>query len=445
MKWLLAGYAATRLAFFAAFPHCAEDAFITFRAARTFLWTLRPTFNPHEASWPASSPLWVAYSALGLLTHVSIELWAQLGSLTAECFLIAAVWRMIGSRGAVCFAILLAGFQVAIAISLSGIEMYAMCAAFAWALLGNRWAMGLLILSRPEGVILGGGAAIKAGRRALVPAIVGLSGWALMALLCGTWLPAGITAKAGSYGLHWFHGAYWLRLFWPSAGNAEQHSLGVIGLVALLLAPRAWQYVPASEGAPRRFMPLLPNSLILALSGLGLLLAYFVTGTTYFVWYLALPIVACMLVIASTLSTWRWGYIAAALIAACSWTTTYPIIRWGVQYQSFSRVAAVLPDSGTVVMDAVGVIGWQKPGVRFLDMIGLVSPEVERERRKGDGWLGRILVKERPDAMVLYETEADTGVPRVGAHRMFSPNQEIPPYRRHASVSNGMIVFTKVE
>ena len=141
---LFVPYVVTRLYLFSHYPRCGEDAFITFRTARNLLHFGAPTFNPGEASWPASSPLWLAWCALGLSVFANIEWWAHLGSLLAECLLIVGVGRLISTRAAIAFGILMAVYQPAAALSLSGIEMFAMVAAFAWALLGSRTALVLL-------------------------------------------------------------------------------------------------------------------------------------------------------------------------------------------------------------------------------------------------------------------------------------------------------------
>lgn len=459
-------FIATRMAYYLVHPHCAEDFFLTARAARTWLETGAPTFNAGLPSWPASSPLWLGWCALGLGIGAPIEWWARLGSLVAECFLLVAIWRMAGQRVAIAFAILLAFFQHAITISLSGIEMYAMCAAFAWALLGNRLALTLLVLSRPEGVLLG---AVIMGSEAMWPRIgstrdyiakcwhenehrapwhtagrwlgliapfaVGLAGWTLLAVLCRTWLPAGVSAKVGSYGLHWFHGGVWLGLFWPFGPTSEQRTLGVIGLAALVALLWMWRQrtAPTLTAATQWF----------TLAGFAMLAVYFIIGAPYFMWWITLPMLACMLVVALACSHWRHGWIIAGIVASLSWTNDYVTKRWDIQYDGFSRLARVMPRSGSALMDPVGIIGWLRPELRIIDMVGLVSPETRLERANGDGWLGRLIRRVHPDAIMLNGREMDTNVPDAGAGKLFLPGDDFPEYTQRATTSLGHVILLR--
>ena len=74
-----------------------------------------------------------------------------------------------------------------------------------------------------------------------------------------------------------------------------------------------------------------------------------------------------------------------------------------------------LPDRGTVMMDAIGVTGWQRPYVRFVDVIGLSSPKSEWVRKANkDGWLTYLIQEEKPDVVVvklreIMRNEADAG------------------------------------
>jgi hypothetical protein len=180
-------------------------------------------------------------------------------------------------------------------------------------------------------------------------------------------------------------------------------------------------------------------------AGAGLLLTYFVIGAAFFLWYLALPITAAALVVAIACSSYRHGWAIAALVAALSWTTTYPLRRWEYQYRDLSHLGSVLPNSGTIMMDAVGVIGWQKPDVRFVDWIGLVAPQVEAERRKGDGWLGRVLRKERPDCVVMLERDIISNQPSQGAGKLFLETDKIPPYKKFGRSSIGHVLLKLTE
>lgn len=400
MKWLIA-YAVTRVAWFCLLPRCAEDAYITFRAARNLLWYGAPTFNPGEPSWPASSPLWVGWMFPGIAMGVDVDAWAHLGSLIAEVLLLVAVRRLIDLRAAIAFGIMLAFYQCAIAISLSGIEMFAMVSAFAWALTGNKTALAILACSRPEGVIL----AAVAGwpwRKKWLPLAAGACVWVIMMLGTGRLMPAGVSAKVGTYGLHALAGTRWFSLFMPW-GGLEAQAMGFLGAISLLLC-WAWRL-----NGPAR---------IFAVSGGVLLLAYILTGAVYFFWYMTLPICAAMLCVASIPN--RMVYVVALLIAVSSWTNSYPARRWQFQYRQLIKVAMQLPDEGTVIMDAIGVTGWQRARTRFIDVIGLSSPISEEVRKSNqDGWLTHLIQEVKPEVVVVKLREITSNMPDAGAGRPF--------------------------
>ena len=127
----------------------------------------------------------------------------------------------------------------------------------------------------------------------------------------------------------------------PVAREPRAALHGRPGALAALALVWAWRL----SGKARTF----------AVCGGALLLAYFVTGSVYFFWYMAFPICAAMLCLASIPN--RLVYLVAIVVAASSWTTNYPLRRWTTQYRSLIRVAMQLPEHGTVMMDAIGVAG----------------------------------------------------------------------------------------
>ena len=162
----------------------------------------------------------------------------------------------------------------------------------------------------------------------------------------------------------------------------------------------------------------MAKALTFAVCGGALLLAYFVTGSVYFFWYMALPICAAMLCLASIPN--RLVYLVAIVVAASSWTTNYPLRRWTTQYRSLIRVAMQLPEHGTVMMDAIGVAGWQRPDVRFVDVIGLCSPNAESARRsRTDGWLTYLIQDEKPDVVVVKLHEISSNHADAGEGKPF--------------------------
>jgi hypothetical protein len=358
-----------------------------------------------------------------------VEWWARLGSLATEVALLIAVARLLNRRAAIALGILLAFFQCAVALSLSGIEMYAMVALFAWALLGRPVALALLVISRPEGILLALIAALQADLKLTWwPLAIGMLGWIGFGLLCGQWMPAGVIAKASTYGVHLFAGWYWFgRLFWPFSAAEEQRSLAVLGIAAVSLAWRA---------------KLSIRGWVFVCAGLGLLLAYWAFGATYFFWYLTLPICAVALVLASAVARWRYGWAFMLLVCVASWTNSYPIARWELQHDGFSNLAAVIPDSGTVLMDAVGVVGWLKPNARFVDMVGLVAPQTMAARQLGNGWLGRLIAQERPDVLVMPEAEVLSNQAAIGGPRPFDPSVRVPLYQETGRTTRNELILT---
>ena len=58
-------------------------------------------------------------------------------------------------------------------------------------------------------------------------------------------------------------------------------------------------------------------------------------------------------------------------------------------------------------------------GLRVIDEVGLVTPWVAREREHGDGWYARVMVKERPDYIVIRRDWLAGGVTWAGVGAPF--------------------------
>jgi hypothetical protein len=49
-----------------------------------------------------------------------------------------------------------------------------------------------------------------------------------------------------------------------------------------------------------------------------------------------------------------------------------------------------------VMLEPIGMIGWQNRRLIVLDEVGLVSPAIARRRREGPGWYADLVAQERP-------------------------------------------------
>ncbi len=440
-KWLLALLLAvclaTRIWFIVVLPHCAEDAYITFRYAHHWAEGLGPVFNPGDRQWGFTSALWTAWLALTTLARLPIEAAAR-GTLVA-CDLASLVlaWRLLARRSfaaAAGFGLFFATWPRFALMPASGLEsslVLALLLAAATCVRGRAGGLlaGLLALSRPEGAAMSVLLAtrLSARQRVVWIAVAALQGGLM--LWFGRLFPSSVSSKALVYGvqakgLQWLE---WLIPGWPprTADGIALAPIAILLLVGLVAVVARWRR-PARLAADG----VLP--LVFA-CGLLTLFGYTLLGVPWSFWYALAPEVAILLAVFLGLGSsraLRWAAAPLALFLVVAWSTVTPE---AVRLQSHD--VAVFADIGqtlradaadrkaggrdaSVLLEPIGVIGWFS-GLRVIDEVGLVTPWVAEERKKGDGWYARVVARERPDYLVFRQNWLDGNVDWAGVGAPF--------------------------
>jgi hypothetical protein len=268
-------------------------------------------------------------------------------------------------------------------------------------------ALGLLALTRPEGVVAAGVLALGArGRDRLVAAAIALAGAIALTAYFGSPLPQSVLAKSMLYGTPgpWAGRLWWEWLLplwlgrWPTSGD--------LNLLVPLTVVWAASLAPGLAALWRaRRTPLA----LLAAAGLTVWMGYALLGVAYFYWYLAVPLAALAIVAAVGLPRLVRGralYIAIALCVLGSWSIARILYigRAQAETASFARVAEELHQHARagekVMLEPIGMVGFLNPLI-VIDEVGLVSPRVAERRMRGAGWYTDMVGSERPDWLVV--------------------------------------------
>jgi hypothetical protein len=434
-------------------PLASEDAYITFRYARQLASGHGLVYNPHEHVMGFSSPVWTIWNALSFLLWSDPVTWSRVTSIGADIVTLVCIGRLlerhVGRASAWCFTFFFAAWPFFSAVSVSGMENNLMLALIALgAMLIERRSpatgvvLGLLALTRPEGVVAAGILALGArGRDRLVAGALLLAGMLALTAYFGSPLPQSVLAKSRLYGTpgpwegrHWWE---WLLPLWlgrwPSAG--ELNMLVPLTVVwAASLGPGL-----ATLWRARR-TPLA----LAAAAGLAVWAGYALLGVAYFYWYLTVPLAGLAIVAATGLPRLTRGpalYVAIVLCVIGTWSIARILYGGRAQAETaaFARVAEGLRTMSRpgekVMLEPIGMIGFINPLV-VVDEVGLVSPQVAERRMKGPGWYADVASAERPDWLVVRRgmlsegrVFAGRGAPfRNAAERdsLFARYQELP-------------------
>jgi hypothetical protein len=407
---------ATRVVMMRLVPTANEDAFITFRYARSLAHGLGAVFNPGERVMGFTSPLWVLWSAAGIRLGADVAEWARRTSLVMDlvtvCVAVSVLRRHASAAAGWCFAVFFGAWPFFAAVSASGLESSTLLAllVLSGALVASRsaWAgpaLGALALVRPEGFLCAVVLAPWArGRAKLVAGAIAATGLVTLAIAYGSPLPQSVLAKAAVYGTP---GPWAGRVWWdwivpldlggpPRAADTAQ-----LWILRLVLGPAAL----AGLLALRR-TPVLP----LALAGLAVWAGYAVTGTAYFFWYLLVPAATAALLASAGLgriSRGPWLAVAAAGVVASAWSVQpmFYSARAGVEITTLGDAAIYLRGATrpgeTAFLEPIGVVGWLAADLRIHDEVGLVDPWVSQRRGRGPGWYADAVAHDRPDWLVV--------------------------------------------
>ncbi len=407
-------------------PLASEDAYITFRYARNFASGNGLVYNPGERVMGFSSPLWTVWNALGMRVGLDPVMWSRLTSLAADAVTLLCVGRLLerhaGRAAAWCFTLFFAAWPYFSAVSVSGMENSLMLALMALAavLIERRrgaagTVLGLLALTRPEGVVAAGVLALGArGRDRVIAAALWLAGTIALTWYFGSPLPQSVLAKSQLYGTPgpWVGRFWWEWLLpmalgrWPTAGE--------LNMLVPLTVVWAASLAPGLAALWRVRRTALAS---LAAAALAVWLGYALLGVAYFYWYLAVPL-AGLAIVASTglprLVRGRALYVAIALAVLGSWSIARILYigRAQAETASFARVAEELRvhsrPGEKVMLEPIGMVGFLNPLV-VVDEVGLVSPRVAQRRLQGAGWYTDIVGSERPQWLVVRRGLLDRG------------------------------------
>lgn len=421
-RWFLAaalGVLFTRLALIHYVPVACEDAYITFRYSRNLAEGMGFCFNAGERVMGFTSLPWTVWNAVGYAVMGSCDGWARGTSIACDLGTLWVIWRILPPVPARCFGFLFAFLAPFAGIAQMGIEtslfLFSIAAAAYWR---RWWLVAATAVVRPEGALV---AIVLSwwlswrGRAAVALTLAAFYGacWAYF----GAPLPQSVMAKAAVYGAH---GPGSSRAWWegmiPVPGRFRQPVTGeggILSLVRVLVLPAA------VAGAWRLRGPALS----LALSCATVWLAYICVGSTYFAWYMFVPIAGMALSAAVGLGEMirgRVAWAALAVVGFCLWTNGAQLYtgRHAAEHQLLMAPAVYLREHATrdqsILLEAIGLIGYET-GMRMVDEIGLVSPVAITERKGGRGWYGRLVRRERPDWILMRRSQIQYG-PALNGH-----------------------------
>lgn len=408
----------TRAFFWRLLPLASEDAYITFRYARSLVVGLGLTYNPGERVMGFSSPLWTVWNAAGYALTRDPVMWSRGWSVLADAVTLLVLGELLrrhGSRASSwCFTLFFAGWTYFAALPMTGMESSATVAllVLAAALVARRssasgFVLAALAMIRPEGAVAAGLIALWApGRQRFVFVALVAAACATLWSWFGTIVPQSIVAKSSIYGTPGvMSGRLWWEWIsplvlgrWPVTTEG-----GVLFAMAVVTGPAAaigaWSLV--------RSRPAALTAAVLAMTAVWA--AYSVLGVAYFSWYLALPLVAAATLAALGLPRIVKGaaiYLGLAIFLVGTWTIAPGIYgaRANAEYRSFAAVASYLIENSTpwqsVFLEPIGIVGWDCK-LRIIDEVGLVSPHVAKRRLQGPGWMTDVVRGERPDWLVV--------------------------------------------
>jgi hypothetical protein len=433
---------ATRLWFARVIPTANEDAYITFRYAANWAEGLGPVFNAGERVMGFTSPLWTALLALGMrLGAEPVALARQLATVADVALVLAgaALLERHASRGAAwLFAAFWACFPYFAAVTVSGLEtgvVVALAVCAAWAMERSGLAagvlLGLLALSRPEGFAVAVVMGVWASPRArLVGGAIALAGLAWLTLQFGSPVPQSLLAKASLYGTPGpWAGRHWWDWALPVVFDADPASseTGNLRLVSALL------FAGLVAGLPEIWRQRRTPLAAAAAGLLAVWVAYTVLGVAFFFWYLVLPLGACSLVAATGLARLARGPVLAVafvLAVAGLWVVTprLYINRAAIESTIFRTMGDLLEKHGKpgekVMLEPIGMIGWQNRRLVVLDEVGLVSPAIAHRRREGPGWYADLVSRERPEWLLSRRGVLLRNAAFAGAGQPFRSDEE---------------------
>lgn len=434
-----------RVAMAASIPYASEDAYITFRFAENWAHGLGPVYNAGDPVMGFSSPLWTAWLALGSVFTGAVLPWARTWGIVFDLGALVVATRMLsrehGRFSGWIFAPFFALYPIFAANSVLGMETSLFL--FLLFLAADRVAcekpdaglwLGLLAIVRPESTVCALVLALRArwSARGIALGIAGVTAVALT-IYFGSVIPQSVQGKAASYGLggplvgiHWIDGLLPMFLIgrWPATGEGTNLlPFALVGFPAVLVGWRVFW----GDRRQRRAVPLV------ALAGLVVLLAYFLSGVPYFFWYAVVPVAAWMLTASvglPALSRHRLLYASLALyLVSDSFLLRNLFVERVRQevisfWQTGEALKTISGGKGTVFLEPAGHIGYVT-GLTLYDEVGLLAPDVAQRRKSGAGWYFDFVTQRRPDYLVVRDGFLDRNEGFAGATEPFRSGAEL--------------------
>jgi hypothetical protein len=388
-------------------------------------------YNAGERVMGYSSPLWTAWLALGSMIHVPTLLWARGWGIAFDLGALVLTTRLLeretSRASAWAFAVFFAVFPLFSANAVLGMEtslLVFLLAASATAVRERHAAAGqliaLLALTRPEGLIAALIVLVFADRRArIIAGAMIAAALGVLWIYYGSPIPQSVTAKAVTYGvgarpvgLEWLEGFVpaFLKRQWQDLLEAQHlFAMSVITLPAAILGMMRLVRERKVAGA-------------IAIAGLVALFGYAALGVPYFGWYFVLPVFGWSVAVSVGLplairSRLVWAALAVYVLSDVRFLGLLYLGRNQTEGRLFGIAAQMLRDAsqgrGTVFLEPIGHIGYVS-GLRVIDEVGLVSPEIPRLRKRGPGWYTDVLQERRPDYLVVRPALIDKNQPLAG-------------------------------
>jgi len=431
---------ASRVAMALLVPVAAEDAFITFRFARSLVEGNGPVFNPGEHVMGFTSLPWMLWVAAGIPLVHDPMLWTRISAGALSWVTLACTCRLLDRRvsrtAAWAFVVMFTAWPYFASLPASGMEMDLVLASMAltmWLIdRGSIFAgvsLGVLAITRPECLAAAAVLALVARPRDRLIALgVVLLAVSALTVYFGSPVPNSMLAKAGVYGTPgpWVGRTWWEWLFPADLGRAPEASEPVqLWAIRIVLAPAA---LAGLWSLRRHRLVALP------LAGLAIWAGYALLGVAYFFWYFAVPAYTVVVLASaglSRVSRGPWIPFAGVLFVLGTWTI-FPIgtyrARAFAEGRLFGRMAVLLgrqsQPGDLLFAEPIGFIGWYNPRLRIMDETGLVSPEVWKRRRGGPGWYADLVNEHRPTWLLTRAGFLENGLAIAGTGAPFRSPEE---------------------
>jgi hypothetical protein len=413
--------------------HAFEDAYINFRIAAHWLATGSPHYNVGENVMAGTSALW--------LMVTTAAQWFSGPTDPSSFMFILAIAADLGTHrlglrvlpsmfGQWLWTVGFALMPVFLMAAGYGLEtnLVMLCIVAAAVLEGRgRWvALGLLAAVRPDTPVyaVALAAVLPGWRRNLLAVAAGVALQAGLNLaLWGVVVPQSVTAKRLVYGVHLFKGHAFVDWIAPWGNNYFAEARGLTMLAA------AW--IPAlAVVRDRRVWALLAAAL--AMVAVQLTIAPFA-----FRWYLTASVLAVLLVACHALSRQYVGRWARVLVAGCFAVALVGHV-WRVMQEDARRLAMEqvyftagqwvsqnVPPHISVWLEPAGIAPYLFKQNRVIDEVGIITPAIAVDRHeRGDGWLYRGMVNEKPGLLLMRYGNFAMNVPLGGAGTPFENREQ---------------------